>query len=162
MRDFYCNVCGETVKLVNGKCPKCKTDWNKIIKECVDTDKEEPINLYDDTTEEKSHSTFLTSDVELSTEENADIDDVCEFLLKYGVIGKVLLIIASIIIIVMSFISLEESDGGSLIYTVIGLLCLFVAFLFEATIKWRVYLLLTNKKINNGIYKLINKKDKKN
>lgn len=159
MSDFYCNVCGEKVKLVDGKCPKCKTDWNKIINDCVESDKGEPVDLFAD--EEEMDLPFLTDEVELSTEENADIDDVCSFLLKYGTIGKVLLIIASAIVIVLSLIMFEDSDGISLIYTVIGVLGLFIAFLFEAMIKWHVYLLLTNKKINNGISKLVNEKDKK-
>ncbi len=158
MSDFYCNVCGEKVKLVDGKCPKCKTDWNKIIKDCVESDKGEPIDLFD---EEEMDLPFLTDEVELSSEENADIDDVCAFLLKYGTIGKVLLLIASGIVIIFSLIMFADSDGISLIYTVIGVLGLFIAFLFEAMIKWHVYLLLTNKKINNGISKLVNEKEKK-
>ena len=31
MSKFYCNICEEEVTLQNGKCPKCKTDWEKII-----------------------------------------------------------------------------------------------------------------------------------
>lgn len=158
MSGFYCNMCGEKVKLVDGKCPKCKTDWNKIIKDCVESDKGEPIDLFD---EEEMDLPFLTDEVELSSEENADIDDVCAFLLKYGTIGKVLLLIASGIVIIFSLIMFADSDGISLIYTVIGVLGLFIAFLFEAMIKWHVYLLLTNKKINNGISKLVNEKEKK-
>ena len=168
MSDFYCNVCGEKVKLVDGKCPKCKTDWNKIIKDCVESDKGKPIDLSDNSESidlfdkaEERHLPFLTSEVELSTEENADIDDVCSFLLKYGNIGKVILIIASGIVIIFSLIMFVDSDGISLIYTVIGVLGLFIAFLFEAMIKWHVYLLLTNKKINNGISKLVKEKEKK-
>ena len=31
MSNFYCNICEEDVSLQNGKCPKCKTDWGKIV-----------------------------------------------------------------------------------------------------------------------------------
>ena len=45
MSKFYCNICEEEVTLQNGKCPKCKTDWEKIINEKVSEDSK-PIDIY--------------------------------------------------------------------------------------------------------------------
>ena len=41
MSKFYCNICENDVELQNGKCPKCKTDWEKVIQ---DTTNSEPID----------------------------------------------------------------------------------------------------------------------
>lgn len=44
MSKFYCNVCNEDVVLQNGKCPKCKTNWAKVINESIDGESNKPMS----------------------------------------------------------------------------------------------------------------------
>ncbi len=45
MSKFYCNVCNEDVILQNGKCPKCKTNWAKVINESVDNESDKAMSF---------------------------------------------------------------------------------------------------------------------
>lgn len=38
MDKFYCNKCKKDVVLQNGECPYCETNWDEIIKNCVEGD----------------------------------------------------------------------------------------------------------------------------
>ena len=88
MKNFYCNVCEEEVTLQNGKCPKCKTDWDKIINQKISEDNT-PIDIYKKETinnDNEKKQEIEYDDYKVITEEN--INNNINFFLTWASIGK--------------------------------------------------------------------------
>ena len=123
MSKFYCNVCDEDVNLQNGKCPKCKTNWEKIEEEKLDD--ATPIEF---------------------KEEYEEIDKNISFFLKWARRGKIFMIIFAIISIIVALAALEDTDGASLFLLIFAVVVISYAKIFENNLKWKAYMLHTNNK----------------
>ena len=144
MSNFYCNICEEEVTLQNGKCPKCKTDWNKIINEEISEDST-PIDIYKKNINNNDNEEIREKeydDSRIITEEN--INNNINFFLTWASIGKIFMIVVGIIITIISFVLLESTDGYSLILLVISASIIFAGIIFENNLKWKAYMLYTN------------------
>lgn len=144
MSNFYCNICEEEVTLQNGKCPKCKTDWNKIINEEISEDST-PIDIYKKNINNNDNEEIREKeydDSRIITEEN--INNNINFFLTWASIGKIFMIVVGIIITIISFVLLESTDGYSLILLVISASVIFAGIVFENNLKWKAYMLHTN------------------
>ena len=146
MNNFYCNVCEEEVTLQNGKCPKCKTDWDKIINQKISEDST-PIDIYkkeiiNNDNEKKQEIEY--DDYKVITEEN--INNNINFFLTWASIGKILMISIGIIIAIISFIGIEATAGYSLILLIVSAGIIFAGIIFENSLKWKAYMLHTNMK----------------
>ena len=160
MNKFYCNVCGEEITLQNGKCPKCKTNWNKIINEDIVSEESEPFNpndgkdlsFEDNYIPKKDHT-----DIKSITEE--DINSNIVFFLRWGLIVKVILAVLGIIIAVGSFILAgnvedyqKEEFRTDIVYIVSGIVVFIVLILagiiFEKNLQWKAYMLKNTHEIN--------------
>ena len=146
MNNFYCNVCEKEVTLQNGKCPKCKTDWDKIINQKISEDST-PIDIYkkeiiNNDNEKKQEIEY--DDYKVITEEN--INNNINFLLTWASIGKIFMISIGIIIAIISFIGIEATAGYSLILLIVSAGIIFAGIIFENSLKWKAYMLHTNMK----------------
>ena len=132
MSKFYCNICEEEVTLQNGKCPKCKTDWEKIINEKVSEDSK----LIDIYKKNETNNSFQEeySNENVITEDN--IKNNIDFFLTWASIGKIFMIV----------IGIESTDGYSLILLVVSAGIIFAGIIFENSLKWKAYMLHTNMK----------------
>ncbi len=136
MSKFYCNVCDEEVTLENGKCPKCNTDWEKIINENTSD------NNADDSIKKKS---TITDD---STNEDVTIEDgiykTINFFLNWAGAAKIFYVILAIITAIISICGIAATDGFSLLLLVVSVILLFTGNIFENSLKWKAYMLYTN------------------
>ena len=142
MSKFYCNICEEEVTLQNGKCPKCKTNWENIINEKVSEDSK-PIDIY------KKNETINFfqeeySDENVITEDN--IKNNIDFFLTWAGIVKFFMIVIGIIIAIVSFVGIESTNGYSLILLVFSAVIIFAGIIFENSLKWKAYMLHINMK----------------
>lgn len=148
MNKFYCNICGKDVTLKDGKCPDCKTDWDKIINNNC-SDDIEPLNIYkgndikDEKIIEEEYTNVKTNN---RTNIDKDIDDNINFFLTSGRIGKIYMIVISIIIAIISFIGIESTEGLSLLLLIVSASIIGSAIIFENNLKWKAYMLYTNAK----------------
>ena len=141
MNKFYCNICEEEVTLQNGKCPKCKTKWNKVSGMYESIEEIEPVDL------NKSNESKTEKDltyVKKITED--DIDNNINFFLTWGRVGKILIILLAIIIAIMSIVNAESTDGQSLFSLIISASLIIYAVILENSLKWKAYMLYTNNK----------------
>ena len=145
MNKFYCNVCEEEVVLQDGKCPKCKTNWEKVIDDSQkEVDKKEdsyvgPIIGKDDN--------YYQEEIHDYTKiRESDINSNINFFLTWASIGKIIMFVLALLIAIIAFILLESSEGYSLILLIISLFLCFYALVLENTLKWKAYMLHTNKK----------------
>ena len=148
MNKFYCNICEEEIILQNGKCPKCKTDWDKIINQKMSEDSA-PIDIYkkeiidNDISDEKNQE-VVYDEYKVITEEG--IKNNINFFLTWASIGKIFMIFISIIIAIISIIGIEVTDGYSLILLIASIGIVFAGIIFENSLKWKAYMLHTNMK----------------
>ncbi len=147
MSKFYCNVCEEDVVLENGKCPKCKTNWSKVIKDSENFDA-----IAVDVNGKESG--FTSRDfvnhadngyVDISDE---DIDNTINFFLKWGRIGAYLIIIFAFLLIVLALAAYDDLGPASIMLILGALLMVFYAIIFNHSLRWKAYMLYTNKKKN--------------
>ena len=129
MKNFYCMNCSEYVDLVDGKCPKCHTDWKKILEE------NNPNKQYED-------NNIPTVTVKEITEE--DLDYNIYNLLSFARIGKIFLIIVALIIAAGAFIAIDATNGYSALLLIPSFITIFLATVFENNVKWKAYMLYTN------------------
>ena len=73
-----------------------------------------------------------------------DISKNIKFFLKWAEIGKIIMIICAIIVALVSFGLIEDSDGFSLLFLLGSALLVFFSFIFENGLKWKAYMLHTN------------------
>lgn len=128
MSKFYCNICDEEVTLNNGKCPKCKTNWGKINEVSYQEEQEDGAILF---------QSKITDD---------DIDNNIFFFLKWASIGKIFMFIMATIVVLISFAELDDTDGKSLLLIIAAVVIIFYALVFENNLKWKAYMLHTNRK----------------
>ena len=131
MSKFYCNVCDEEVTLENGKCPKCNTDWEKIINENTDDNIQNEGTITDDNAEE---------DVTIEDSMNETIN----FFLNWAGAVKIFYVILAIITAIISICGIAATDGFSLLLLVVSVILLFTGNIFENSLKWKAYMLYTN------------------
>ena len=136
MSKFYCNVCNEEVSLQNGKCPKCKTNWDKITEEKLDN--ATPIEF------KEEYEEIDKTDVKNITE--LDINNNISFFLRWAFRGKVFMIILAIISIIVALATVEDTDGASLFLLIFAVVVISYAKIFENNLKWKAYMLHTNSK----------------
>lgn len=142
MRNFYCNICNEDVTLQNGKCPKCKTDWNKIINEKI-SDDNTPIDVYkNDVANNNYNDENEYEDKSVITEEN--IKNNIEFFLMWAFVGKIFMIIIALVFAIISFAEIELTNGYSLMLLILSAGFVFAGIIFENNLKWKAYMLHTN------------------
>lgn len=146
MNKFYCNICEEEVTLQNGKCPKCKTDWDKIVNEKISEDST-PIDIYKKEINNNKNQEIVYDDNKIITEEN--INNNINFFLTWASIGKIFMIVVGIIIAIISFVGIEATDGYSLILLIVSAGSIFAGIIFENNLKWKAYMLHTNLKKKN-------------
>ncbi len=135
MSKFYCNVCDEEVTLENGKCPKCNTDWEKIINENTSD------NNADDSIQKKSTITN-SADEDVTIEDG--IYETINFFLNWAGAAKIFFVIIAIIIAIISICGIAATDGFSLLLLVVSVILLFTGNIFENSLKWKAYMLYTN------------------
>lgn len=136
MGKFYCNVCDEEVNLQNGKCPKCKTNWEKIDEEKLDD--ATPIEF------KEEYEEIDKTDAKNITE--LDINNNISFFLKWARRGKIFMIIFAIISIIVALAVVEDTDGASLFLLIFAVVVISYAKIFENNLKWKAYMLHTNNK----------------
>ena len=148
MSKFYCNICENDVELQNGKCPKCKTDWEKVIQ---DTTNSEPID-YKKINREREYQEVAefnekkVKEIKVKEITNDDIQSNINFFLTWAKIDKIFMIIIAIIIAIISLVVLEDTDGYSLILLIFSVALVFQSMIFENSLKWKAYMLHTNNK----------------
>ena len=148
MKKFYCNICDEEVELKNGKCPKCKTDWEKISSDSVNNETE-PVDVY--SKKSKVDEEFFKEDKKELLEDwfkEDDIDNNIIFLIKWGEIVKFIMIVLAIIVAIISFVEISKTEGYSLLKLIYSGLLIIFGVLMENIFKWMAYMLYTNKKNN--------------
>ena len=141
MKNFYCNICEEDVVLQNGECPKCKTNWDKIINDTI-SDDSQPFNM----NQESNNDNFFQEekDVEVQKITEDCMHSNINFFLTWASIGKIFMIIIGIIIAFISLVEVESTDGYSLILLVVSAGFIFAGIVFENNLKWKAYMLHTN------------------
>ena len=112
MSKFYCNVCNEDVVLQNGKCPKCKTNWAKVINESVDGESNKPMSP-----EEMDEMAYAIANAYNSTYDESGMNIYQSTSVILGILGA----IASIILAIVS---------ESVSIAIIGIYASFVVSLF--------------------------------
>ena len=112
MSKFYCNVCNEDVVLQNGKCPKCKTNWAKVINESVDGESSKPMSF-----EEMDEMAYAIANAYNSTYDESGMNIYQTTSVILGILGA----IASIILAIVS---------ESVSIAIIGIYSSFVVSLF--------------------------------
>ena len=137
MGKFYCNICEEEVTLKDGKCPNCKTDWKKVM----NGDENAEDNNIEYYQEDEDENTVVVPEIT-----DKDIDDNINFFLSWGNVGKVFLFFVAGVLVLVSFIEMENTDGWSLILLLVAVAVAFFAIVFENSLKWKAYMLHTNKK----------------
>ena len=146
MDKFYCNICEEEVVLENGKCPKCNTDWEKVVNEEVPINSI-PVNVYEkriinsENTQEKECETSKT------ITENS-INNNIDFFLKWAKNVKILMIVAAILIAVIALMGAESTEGYSLLLLFGSAIVIFAGIILENNLKWKAYMLYTDMKKN--------------
>ncbi len=131
MRKFYCNKCKKDVDLINGKCPLCKTDWEKIIGESIK-------NIED-----------IDYDEDSNVMEN-DIESIFNFYLKIANIGKYLSLIVVAFILVVVATNMDRMDEPVLFLVeaiIVAVSIGLFGFMFEKNVKWKAYMLKINSEI---------------
>ncbi len=144
MSNFYCNICEEDVSLQNGKCPKCKTDWGKIVNSKV-SDESTPVDIYKkDIVNNKDEEIQIKEfeDNKIITEES--ISNNINFFLTWSTIVKIIMIIIGIIVAIYSIIRMEATDGNSILLLIFVPLIILYGFILENILKWKAYMLYTN------------------
>ena len=138
MEKFYCNICNKDVKLENGKCPNCGTDWKKIITE-PDIDGE-PILFYDNTNKNQkdNNKAYISNTLKNKSD---DIKETYSFYLRTANIGKYIILLFATVIAIFSILLLESTDGFSLSILFIAFVLVGYAFVFEKNFKWKAYML---------------------
>lgn len=137
MKKFYCNMCEKEVELIDGKCPICKTNWNKIISENTESTSMELIN-------DKQYNDDFSSKPRIITEE--EIQNNINFFLSWAKISKIFMIIVAIIVGIIAIVCADDTEGISLLLLVVTAMIIFSAFIFENNLKWKSYMLYTNSK----------------
>ena len=143
MNKFYCNVCSEEVVLQEGRCPKCKTNWNKIISDSKTINKLEEtrsINHVNSYEEEQEKSIEFKKITDYDVRQNINF-----FLIWAGVI-KILTIVLAVLITIVSICLVEVSEGYSLLLLWISPVLIICSIIFENLLKWKAYMLYTNLK----------------
>ena len=144
MSKFYCNVCEEEVVLRNGECPKCKTNWDKIINDNT-SDDSQPFNMHLQKNINDNDKFFQEEQgVKINKLTEDCLHDNINFFLTWSSIGKIFMIIIGIIIAIISLVGIESTDGYSLILLVISASVIFAGIVFENNLKWKAYMLYTN------------------
>ena len=143
MNKFYCNICENEVELQNGKCPKCKTDWEKVSQDITNS---EPIDYKKINIEREHQEVAEFNEKEVKEIINDDIQSNVNFFLTWANIGKIFMIIIAIIIAIISVAGAEDTDGYSLILLIFSAALVFYAMIFENSLKWKAYMLHTNNK----------------
>ena len=145
MSKFYCNKCEEEVELQDGKCPKCKTNWDKIINEDISGDSK-PIDIY-----RQNEDNYREEVQEYSFEDVTNITEECinkniNFFLKWGIIGKVFMIFTGIIGTIISLCLMATTSGTSLLFLLVFIPLICWGIIFDNNLKWKAYMLYTNNK----------------
>lgn len=144
MSKFYCNICEEEVALQNGECPKCKTNWDKIINDNI-SDDSQPFNMHPQKNINDNDKFFQEEqDVKINKITEDCMNNNINFFLTWASIGKIFIIIIGIIIAIISLVGIESTDGYSLILLVISACVIFAGIVFENNLKWKAYMLHTN------------------
>lgn len=147
MSKFYCNICGEDVTLQDGKCPKCKTNWKKVIEKEEKSDNQKPfktikkIFFEDDENIEDDESNV---DRQVITQD--DILDNIDFFLKWSEVVLIVFIIIAIIIAVVAFGLIGITRGLSLLLLIPTAVTIIIAIIASNCLKWKAYMLHTNYK----------------
>jgi hypothetical protein len=142
MSKFYCNTCGEEVELQNGKCPKCKTNWAKIIKDSEGTDDAIPVDLeFNEIPKEVPAPTI--EEIKISEE---DINYNIYFFLKWAKTIKTLVFIFAIILALYAVFAFEATSGASILLLIFCPAMIVYASIIENNLRWKAYMLHTNKK----------------
>lgn len=145
MSKFYCNNCEEEVTLEDGKCPKCNTNWKKIMKEGEKVNSIEKEEMHKESDYEESDDViYLTPSEKIEQIMIEDIDNNINFFLVWGKVLKIICIIVCIILFLLSFILIDETDDMSLLFLIPSAASLLFAFIVDNQLKWKAYMLLTN------------------
>lgn len=153
MKKIYCNKCEEDVELVDGKCPNCKTNWEKEIEELQETIKNDKSDIEEEINNEEVD--VIEEDDEMTDKDYEDdsfvfiseknINRNINFFLKWAKFGKVVFWILAVILGFVALIGAEETDGMSLFLLIGSCMFIFFAYIFENNLKWKAYMLYTNK-----------------
>ena len=142
MEKFYCNSCDKFVELIDGKCPRCGTNWAEIISNAVSNDS---AYNYIDSTETDKNSSSKTNYVETyETSNTNDIEDTYLFFLDWALVVKIFFFVLAGIVALMAFIWSGDTEGSSFMLLIPSAILVLCGIILEKSFKWKAYMLQTN------------------
>ena len=145
MSKFYCNKCNKDVILKNGICPYCKTNWDKLIEESINS---EPIkdekNIKELMNDSVADNDFW-KDKEVT---EFDIEDNIKFFLRWAFICRVVIIIYAFIVFIYSLIGISNDTPNSFALLLSVPFIIIISSIVYNNLKWKAYMLYTNKEKN--------------
>ena len=142
MEKFYCNKCQEDVELINGKCPKCGTNWDEVMRSSI-AKENISVDYYANNEQGSNPKEKYTN----------DIKGVWSFFLDYANVCKYICFVFAVIVFILMFLYEEINIHIVLIHMMGVFSMILLGIILEKSFKWKAYMLKTNYEISKNLKK---------